>query len=362
MGLVSGFPPRAPSGRRSIRYYNSGTTQGSAFTDTGNSFLFIDGTGANPYQPLPKITRPDEIEPPNALAVPPAPWGSGLSDQVAGVARAASITASNSESYAFLAGDTLVLAVDGGSNQTVTWDAAPAEVTDTTTYPVTAGTGVLTVAIDRGAGQPITFAGTETTPAQIAATIDAQITGASAAAVGGQVVITSDTEGTGSYVEVTANPSANPLLTFPTSEVQGTGDVADISSVSAAEVVSRINDDTVGISAEVLGTTVRILSNSKGASASIKIDATSDVEVILGLDTVIHYGVAGVPEGPLPLIWSTSILIDNTGAHDLEFSFDGTNVHGIVLAGASKTYLDRCEAGIAVRGVGGSTTYVIEAW
>jgi hypothetical protein len=54
--------------------------------------------------------------------------------------------------------------------------------------------------------------------------------------------------------------------------------------------------------------------------------------------------------------------ITNTGANDLEFSFDGTNVHGIVLAGQSADFSNRREAAIAVRGVGGNTTFVIEAW
>lgn len=56
--------------------------------------------------------------------------------------------------------------------------------------------------------------------------------------------------------------------------------------------------------------------------------------------------------------WSYSIRITVTGG-DLEFSFDGTNVHGKVLSGQSCVYEKRHEGGIAVRGTG---TFYVEAW
>lgn len=77
MALVDGFPARASSSRRSIRFYKTGTTAGTAFDATGNSFLFITGAGVNPYAPLPPVTRPDEKEPADPTEVPPTPWGSG---------------------------------------------------------------------------------------------------------------------------------------------------------------------------------------------------------------------------------------------------------------------------------------------
>lgn len=65
---------------------------------------------------------------------------------------------------------------------------------------------------------------------------------------------------------------------------------------------------------------------------------------------------------PAPMIWSTGIRIVVTGG-DLEFSFDSANppaiVHGKVLSGATGVYVDRVEAGIAVRGAG---TFYVEAW
>lgn len=111
-----------------------------------------------------------------------------------------------------------------GTEQSDVGVATAASVADTTTYPVTGGTGTLKVRIDRAAlpSQSIVFDGTETTAAEIAATIDDQVTGATAAEDGGQAKITSDTDGANSFVQVTANPSGNPALTFPTAEAQGT--------------------------------------------------------------------------------------------------------------------------------------------
>lgn len=57
--------------------------------------------------------------------------------------------------------------------------------------------------------------------------------------------------------------------------------------------------------------------------------------------------------------WSQGIRITAVAA-DVEYSFDGTNVHGIVLAGTSSDYWERHEGGIAVRGVG--STFHVEAW
>ncbi len=57
--------------------------------------------------------------------------------------------------------------------------------------------------------------------------------------------------------------------------------------------------------------------------------------------------------------WSQGIRIRATGAA-LEFSFDGTNVHGAVASGATVEYYERHEGCIYVRGVG--ATFFVEAW
>jgi len=63
----------------------------------------------------------------------------------------------------------------------------------------------------------------------------------------------------------------------------------------------------------------------------------------------------GVPEQA----WSYSIQVRAVTAN-VEISFDGTNVHGLILAGTQSTYEKRHEGGISVRGVG--ATFYVEAW
>ena len=78
--------------------------------------------------------------------------------------------------------------------------------------------------------------------------------------------------------------------------------------------------------------------------------------------TVVHVGSPSSPESTNPdlLVFSHSIRIFNDGGSDLEFSFDGSVVHGIVKSGKEALYEFRHEAGIAVRGAG--VAYRIEAW
>jgi hypothetical protein len=83
-----------------------------------------------------------------------------------------------------------------------------------------------------------------------------------------------------------------------------------------------------------------------------------------GSNTVVNLGPS--PQGggqnnsddPAVMIWANNIRLTVTGG-DLEYSFDGTNVHGRVLSGTSVLYRNRIEAGIAVRGAG---TFYVEAW
>ena len=69
---------------------------------------------------------------------------------------------------------------------------------------------------------------------------------------------------------------------------------------------------------------------------------------------------------PPPFIHSQYIRITNlntTTGEDLEFSFDGVNVHGYVPAGESRVYDDRREAGIAIRPVAAADTdFILEVW
>lgn len=104
---------------------------------------------------------------------------------------------------------------------TVTVTGTSGSVTDTTTYPVAdQDTKTEKVTIDGGAEQTVTFSGAHTTALQIAASMNAQLTGCSVNVVGGQVKITSDSTGTSSSVAIGTGTAD---LTWGT-PVAGTGD------------------------------------------------------------------------------------------------------------------------------------------
>jgi hypothetical protein len=91
MALPAGFPPRAPSGVRSIRFYATGTC-GPTF-DT-NAIFFTATAGATATQPLPVVKSAATVAgttgqaqnpasgntTPVATTVPPTPQGGGTND------------------------------------------------------------------------------------------------------------------------------------------------------------------------------------------------------------------------------------------------------------------------------------------
>lgn len=68
-----------------------------------------------------------------------------------------------------------------------------------------------------------------------------------------------------------------------------------------------------------------------------------------------------LPDGSGNQAWSQGLRIVATTA-DIEFSFDGSTVHGKVPAGNEYFYFDRHEGGIAIRGAGGNGAFELEAW
>ena len=105
-----------------------------------------------------------------------------------------------------------------------------------------------------------------------------------------------------------------------------------------------------------------------------------------GSSAVVHHGdltVGGSPSGggmdphdadmsktapadqpvPVTMIWPQTIVVSNDGLSDIEFSFDGINVHGIVREGEKCVYRERMEAGISVREPGGAAiAFRVEGW
>ena len=232
---------------------------------------------------------------------------------------------------AMVDGDTLIVDVDGGGTATATFNATAASRTSTGTETFALVDGqTLTVEIDGGSVQTITFNTAEfvaigaATAAEVAAVINSEIVGASAAPSAGAVAITSDRLGTGSGVNVTGG-TANAVLNFTTGLVSGTGDVSDMSAVTAAEIKTVVEADIAGLT--VSGATlITITSNTTGPTSSIQVDATSTLDTKLGFDNATHSGDSGAPGNTLQIDGKTdgtyanliSIVIDppTSGASD----------------------------------------------
>jgi phage tail sheath protein FI len=218
-------------------------------------------------------------------------------------------------------GDTIAVTTDLGGPTTATFTAtAAARESAAETFALTNG-DVLTVAIDGGSVQTIDFLTAEfvaiaaATAAEVAAVINAKIVGAKASVTSGgtKVTITSDKRGTSSSVDVTGG-TANVALAFTTGAVAGTGNVANIDSVSVAEVKTVVEAAVAGVTVANDGGKVRITRNTTGVGSTVQVVAASTADDELGLDNAVHAGSSG---SPVPTI-QVSGKYDGTYAHSLK--------------------------------------------
>lgn len=187
----------------------------------------------------------------------------------------------------------LVVAIDGGSNQSFNLAAVAGFKTGVGgTFSGLDGTS-LGVSVDGGSEQTITFDSSATDAASTAAFINAHILGAKASVSGGQIVITSDRRGTSSTVTiVTANSAAGFASTG--AGTTGTGDVANLGAVTAAEIVALVDATLTGATIAVSGDGFTITSDTSGGSSSVEVKTASTADGVLGLDNNVHTGNAAV--------------------------------------------------------------------
>lgn len=211
---------------------------------------------------------------------------------------AGAVTGANSGPFALTPGDTLVVDRDVAGTATATIAATRASVTgDTGTYALVNGQQ-LTVKIDGGAVQTITFSTASfvsigaATAAEVVAVINAALQGGYADLNTGAPRINSDTRGTGSHVEVTGG-NANAELAFATTVQNGTGNVADVSAVTVAEIKTIVEAAVSGVTVSNAGGAVRITSNTTGAASKVQVTAPSTADDELGFDNAAHMGGTG---------------------------------------------------------------------
>lgn len=191
-------------------------------------------------------------------------------------------------------GQILTVKVDGSSHN-VTWDAAAAAYTGGAgSYPYApAGGETITIETDVGTPQHIgpvvvTLTSGDTTQNLVMSRINTAV-GYDVATdgTGGKITLTSRVKGTGGHVIISQITSATATATgLAVHTENGTGDVADITSVTFTEVKARIEADATGSLVE------------KDAAGSLMVGSvattgTPSIEVVSATTTVV--GAFGLP-------------------------------------------------------------------
>lgn len=190
-------------------------------------------------------------------------------------AESATVQSVNAEPFVLSPGDTLLTRVDGAAAQTTTVDAGPAVTTGGVAEPFAITPAwQLDLDINGGGTQSFIFDGTETTAENVSDLINLTATGFTAADDGaGAVEFTTTKQGTGATIEVLASSTAGLLaaLGLVAGTDTGTGDVADIEAVTAAELVTVVNADTTGLVASDNGGYLLLTADSVGTASRIQV-------------------------------------------------------------------------------------------
>lgn len=306
---VVGVTERGPIGERvqisSIEHYKQIYGDLNVNSDVSMfAFLAYQEAGADANLIL-EVSRVVHLTDPADPATATSEIGTLTLNTAAAAATSGSVLASNVGPYDLEPADTLVIAVNGGSPATATFNATAAARTGAATAPYTLANGqTLTVSIDGGAVQTITFLTSEfvditnATAAEVAAVISAKIVGAQADVSGGAPRIRSDRRGTSSGVNVTGG-TANTELGFTTGNIAGTGNVANIDAVTVAEVETIVEAAVTGSAVTNVGGAAQIATTTSGAGGSIQVQASSTADDEFGFDNAVHSGSAGGAQATL---------------------------------------------------------------
>lgn len=222
----------------------------------------------------------------------------------------AAFVAGNDGPYDLVDGDTIDWKGDRGSTETATFNGTPASnLTDTGPFALSNGQ-TLTFKVNRGPLQTKTFntgefqtiaeAKVEELRASLNAFFAANQLGAFAELNSGQVEVTTVRNGTGAYLEFVGG-TALSAIGFPTGEVQGTGNVSDLSVVTAAEVEAVIDAAIVAGEASVVAGKPRITSPRTGLTSYAQVLSSSTAASKIGFPTAEQQGSSGAAEPTLTL-------------------------------------------------------------
>jgi len=265
----------------------------------------------------------------------------------------------------FLTAPQITLDIDNGGNQDFSFVFNPDTVTglNAETFDFSLGTETLTfdvilpgqtVALDT---QTVTFVpGDFTTPAlataaEVAALINDRAIGISAADVGGVVVLSTDKKGTGAALTGVGG-SAATILGLPAAGAGGTGDAADGTMVTAAEVAAKLTATIVGATATDSAGVVTVTSATTGAA--------SEVDVVLG-GGVFALGVTNGLDVAPPLDATLTVFGVNVTSPNPPFTVNGTGPFDTVDVEAlhNGTLGNRLTVLVETGVIAGTKTYVV---
>jgi len=158
------------------------------------------------------------------------------------------------------------------------------------------GGETLVVRMDGGPEQTVTLQAGDTTAGAVAARINGALRGGAAVVNGTGVDLLSDTRGTGSTVEVVGASTGLTVVGHTAGTTIGSGSAADLDAVTAAEVAALVNASLVGGQATVENGSVRITSNAAGTGSSVQVQAASTATGI-GFDNAVHGASGAAPSG-----------------------------------------------------------------
>lgn len=212
-----------------------------------------------------------------------------------GAATQGAVTGTNVEPFTLADGDTIKPKVDGAGAETATVHATAAARTGSGgTFPTLfAGGETLTFKVDDGVEQSIAFSVGAQSLADVIDELNPAVVGIYADESTGELRLTTDRKGTGAKLEITGG-TGRATLGLAIGSTSGTGNVADVRAVTAAELVAIVEGDTTAQALDV-GGALRVLTPTVGAGGSIQIDATSTADDELGLDNSVHAGSAAGP-------------------------------------------------------------------
>jgi phage tail sheath protein FI len=200
------------------------------------------------------------------------------------------------EPYALTSGDHFDLDVNNAGAAAVTFTGTVSSIETTNAWPTADNNGKTIIFDIDGTPQTVLFAGATTTEAHHMNQINAQLIGASAYDVAGNIHVKSDTKGLGSVCNVTGGTYVDVVFA---ATVPGAGNVQNIAAVTADEVKTATNLVWPAVATVVGGAWV-FTSTSTGPASELDLGApggAGHVITALGMIKEVIIGATGAVTG-----------------------------------------------------------------